>query len=88
IQDSFHTMVKARATEGSPVKITCFYEELPLPGIGLVVPQELAILPGYIPIRIRRDHMGMTKFVSPEDPGFVAVCGELRSWVRAMDVAE
>jgi pimeloyl-ACP methyl ester carboxylesterase len=35
IQDSFH--------------ITCFFEELPLPGVGQVVPQDSAILPGYIP---------------------------------------
>ncbi|RSL83110.1 hypothetical protein CEP52_016800, partial [Fusarium oligoseptatum] len=70
IQDSFHTMVKARATEGLPsIEISCFYEELPLPGVGLVVPQDSAILPGYIPIGIHSDHMGMTKFASTDDPG-------------------
>jgi protein SERAC1 len=37
IQDSFHTMVRARNQEGiKPIEITCFYEELPLPGIGTV----------------------------------------------------
>jgi hypothetical protein len=37
IQDSFHTMVKARDAEGMPpIDIGCFYEELPLPGVGLV----------------------------------------------------
>jgi hypothetical protein len=37
IQDGFHTMVKARREEGLlPIEITCFYEELPLIGIGLV----------------------------------------------------
>jgi hypothetical protein len=30
----------------------------------------------------------MTKFSSPDDPGFVAVCGELRRWVRNTDTAE
>jgi len=37
IQDSFHVMVRARNQEGiRPIEITCFYEELPLPGIGSV----------------------------------------------------
>lgn len=37
IQDSFHAIVRARDQEGMrPIEITCFYEELPLPGIGCV----------------------------------------------------
>ena len=37
IQNSFHTMIRARAQEGlAPIAITCFFEELPLPGIGVV----------------------------------------------------
>ncbi|RYP10705.1 hypothetical protein DL764_000495 [Monosporascus ibericus] len=35
IQDSFHTMVMAHSGEGlRPIEISCFYEELPLPGVG------------------------------------------------------
>jgi hypothetical protein len=30
----------------------------------------------------------MTKFTSTDDPGFVAVCGELRRWIRGIDTAE
>lgn len=37
IQGSFHTMIRARNKEGlPPIEITCFFEELPLPGVGLV----------------------------------------------------
>lgn len=36
IQTGFHNMVRARAESGAPIKITCFYEELPLPGLGEV----------------------------------------------------
>ena len=37
IQDNFHTMVMARSKDGlPPIEISCFYEELPLPKIGLV----------------------------------------------------
>ncbi|CAG8016353.1 unnamed protein product [Penicillium nalgiovense] len=83
IQDGFHTMVKSRNTQGlPPIQITCFYEELPLPGVGLVVPQDSAILPGYIPIGIHGNHMDMTKFAGSTDPGFLAVCGEMRRWIK------
>ncbi|KAF2475988.1 uncharacterized protein BDR25DRAFT_278738 [Lindgomyces ingoldianus] len=83
VQDGFHTMVRSRNLERlPPIEITCFYEELPLVGIGTVVPSHSAILPGYIPIGIRSNHMDMTKFADEDDPGFVAVAGELRRWVK------
>ncbi|RYO93786.1 hypothetical protein DL763_004271 [Monosporascus cannonballus] len=89
IQESFHTMVMARSWEGlQPIEISCFYEELPLPGVGQVVPQESAILPGYIPIGIRSNHIDMTKFSTIEDPGFLAVRGELRRWIREIRAIE
>ena len=53
-----------------------------------VVPQDSAILPGYIPIGIHGNHRDMTKFVSIDDPGFVAVSGELGRWIRSIDAAE
>ncbi|KAI8168729.1 hypothetical protein K4K49_012692 [Colletotrichum sp. SAR 10_70] len=85
IQDSFHTMIQSRTKQGlSAIEITCFYEELPMRGVGLVVPPDSAILPGYIPIGIHSDHSGMTKFASVKDPGFTAVCDELRRWVREL----
>ena len=38
IQTGFHNMVRACAESGGSqsIKITCFYEELPLPGLGEV----------------------------------------------------
>jgi len=37
VQDGFFTMIRSRDQEKlPPVQITCFFEELPLPGIGLV----------------------------------------------------
>jgi len=85
IQGTFHTMIRARNQNGlAPLEITCFYEQLPLPGVGTVVPMHSAILPGYIPIGIRQNHMGMTKFGALDDPGFVAVAAEIRRWARAL----
>lgn len=95
-------MIRSRQQdELSPLEITCFFEELPLPGVGQVsslvftrvvltkssqvVPRESAALPGYIPISIRQNHMNMTKFADEEDPGFQAVLGELRRWTDALN---
>ena len=82
IQDAFHTMVLARSQEGLPIRITCFFEELPLPGVGHVVPQDSAVIPGYIVIGIHENHVDMARFGSTDDPGFLAICGELRRWVK------
>ena len=105
IQDSFHTMIRSRAGATlPPIDITCFYEELPLPGVGTVspptfyslrtltslqvVPSHSAILPGYIPIGIRSNHMDMTKFENADDPGFAIFAGELRRWVKHLAATE
>ncbi|KAK3364158.1 hypothetical protein B0T25DRAFT_597999 [Lasiosphaeria hispida] len=87
IQDSFHTMIMARGGGASKrIHITCFFEELRLPGVGQVEPQDSAILPGYMPIGIHSNHMDMTKFISADDPGFIAVCGKLRRWVKRLSI--
>lgn len=37
VQNGFHTMIRSRAQDRLlPIEITCFYEELPLPGVGIV----------------------------------------------------
>ncbi|CAI4216051.1 unnamed protein product [Parascedosporium putredinis] len=84
IQDEFHNMIMARSKGEHPIEISCFFEELPLPGVGQVVPQHSAILPGYIPIGIRANHMDMVRFSSTDDAGFKAVCSELRRWIKGV----
>ncbi|KAI3316912.1 hypothetical protein HD806DRAFT_541795 [Xylariaceae sp. AK1471] len=89
IQHDFHTMIRARNQEGlQPIEISCFYEELPLVGVGFVVPQDSAILPGYIPIGIHSNHMDMGKFTGIDDAGFTSICGELRQWIREISAHE
>lgn len=48
------------------------------------MPKHSAILPGYIPIGIHANHVEMTKFATLDDPGFKAVCGELRRWSKQL----
>lgn len=47
-----------------------------------IVPQESATLPGYPLIGIHNDHMSMCKFSETDDPGFVAMSGELRRMAK------
>src|ERR1700761_1731205 len=36
-QEEFHSMIESRIQQGlPPIEIACFYEELPLPGVGIV----------------------------------------------------
>ncbi|KAI9710416.1 MAG: hypothetical protein M1812_007452 [Candelaria pacifica] len=89
IQQEFHTMLRARRNQGlEPLKITCFYEELAVRGIGEIVPKHSAILPAYNAIGIRANHMDMTKFSDAEDPGYLAVSTELRRWARGIQPAQ
>ncbi|KAI1433920.1 hypothetical protein GGR50DRAFT_704951 [Xylaria sp. CBS 124048] len=89
IQDGFHTLVRARQQDKLPeVEMTCFFEELPLPIIGLVVSQHSATLPGYPNVGIRSNHMNMCRFVATVDPGFISVCGELRRWAKQLSATE
>ncbi|KAF6834218.1 hypothetical protein CMUS01_06243 [Colletotrichum musicola] len=84
-QDSFHTMIQSRNSgDRRPVEITCFYEELLTSTVGIIVPQESAMLPGYRSIGIRSNHQDMTKFASPEEAGFMAICAEIQRWVKEM----
>ena len=48
------------------------------------MPKDSAILPEYIQIGIHADHLDMTKFSTAEDPGFIAVCGELCQWIKQL----
>ena len=104
VQDEFHAMVRSRNQERlQPIEITCFFEELPLPGVGVVsyairsnrvlaniynqvVPKDSAILSGYIPIGIHSNHMDMTKFEREDEPGFIAIAGELRRWIKELTI--
>ncbi|MCJ1264720.1 hypothetical protein MMC22_004595 [Lobaria immixta] len=79
-------MIRARANDRDPaIAITCFYEQLPLPGIGEIVPKNSAILPAYTSVGIHDNHTGMTKFEFEDDPGFKSVSGELQRWVKELE---
>jgi hypothetical protein len=74
--------------ESSMIEITCFYEELPTKRYGMIVPKHSAILPGYVSIGIHKNHAEMTKFSHSDEPGFKAICGELKRWINKIQEAK
>lgn len=67
------------------IKIFCFYEEIAIPVVGEVVPEESAILEQYSNVSIRANHMDMARFGSVTDSGYLAVCGALKDWVVVIE---
>lgn len=80
IQFRFLSMVRELREAGGRFEITCFFEELPLPKVGIVVSRESATLQGYSSFSIHADHRNMVRFRSAEDNGFVRLLGELTRW--------
>ncbi|KXJ85308.1 hypothetical protein Micbo1qcDRAFT_223460 [Microdochium bolleyi] len=76
IQHEFHEMLRMR-----PLSIICFYEELAMPGIGVIVPRTSAVLPGYTAIGIHSHHRDIARFARASDPGFLSIVGQLRRLV-------
>ncbi|KAM5354693.1 hypothetical protein ACJ41O_001340 [Fusarium nematophilum] len=78
IQTDFHNMVRSRQDPGQPaLRITCFYEELPVRNI---VQKHHAILPAYNSKGIHDNHMGMTKFSTVQDQGYLDISTEIWRW--------
>lgn len=61
--------------------VTCFWEELKHPRLGMIVPRASAPIDGY-PLRpLWADHVEMCKFSSIYDTGYRRVSGELKLWL-------
>ncbi|KAI5838256.1 hypothetical protein DFP73DRAFT_267821 [Morchella snyderi] len=81
IQQDFHRVING-LPDSQKIKITCFYEELPVKGIGEIVPKHSAILPAYSNYPLHANHMDMVKFSDPKDQGYIAVTNEIGRWIR------
>ncbi|KAH6650858.1 hypothetical protein F5144DRAFT_543848 [Chaetomium tenue] len=79
IQDDFHSLLRL---QGDGIKITCVYEEIPIQGIGEVVPKYSTVLPGYPAIGIHADHRDIARFSAMADPGFIVLSNELQRWAK------
>ncbi|KAJ4176009.1 hypothetical protein NW767_015586 [Fusarium falciforme] len=80
VQDRFWSMVREQQKAGWDLEVTCFFEELPLSGVGKVVSKNSATLESYNAISIHANHSNMVKFSSEDDNGFKRLLGELSRW--------
>lgn len=64
------------------IKIFCFYETVAVDVVGFVVPEESATILPYPNCGIDANHMGMTKFTSQNDAGFISLKGVLDDWIK------
>lgn len=81
LQKRFLNLLEGRKQIGEAIELTCFFEELPLPLFGTIVPDQSATIPGYEAIGIPADHSDMTKFGGDDSPGYRRVLGEVQRWI-------
>ncbi|KAE8450572.1 hypothetical protein EG329_006303 [Mollisiaceae sp. DMI_Dod_QoI] len=86
LQKRFLNFLEFRKQQGDAIDVTCFFEELPLPVFGTIVPDQSVTIPGYESIGIHDDHSAMTKFGGDDSPGYKRVLGELQRWVANLQV--
>lgn len=78
LQQEFHTMLDDRSRNHmKTMNIFCFYEELPVVGVGKIMPDHSALLGAYPNRSIHGNHMQMVRFTGARDVGHVAVSDQL-----------
>ena len=84
LEDEFKSIVDER--KGEPLRVACFYDELPSRGLGwMAVPRSSAAPGGYLAVGIHAEQKDMARFASPEENGFKRLFGELARWVRGIE---
>ncbi|KAJ5835667.1 hypothetical protein N7447_001693 [Penicillium robsamsonii] len=86
LQQEFHSMLEDyRQNYNKTIEMFCFYEELEVTGVGKIVSDQSAILASCPNRSIHGNHMQMTRFNSPQDPGYMAVSNQLWIWVDGIE---
>lgn len=85
VENAFDRWVLNRAAD---IDITCFYEELELPIVGVVVDKNSAKLGGFSRIGIHANHMNVTKYASPDDVGYKRVKQEILRWLAGLQLED
>lgn len=80
IQDDFGRLLRLMTISETPIEITCFFEELPLPVVGKVVSRESATIADYNALSVHANHREMVRFCSKADRGFIEVLNLLKKW--------
>ncbi|MCJ1384068.1 hypothetical protein MMC17_007184 [Xylographa soralifera] len=86
IRDGLGELFRIRYESRDSLLIACFWEALPVTGVGEIVSRQSAIWPGHYKTAIHADHMNMTKFGSTEEEGYKDFLGELQRWMEERDL--
>lgn len=72
---------------GVDLRIYCFFEEKPVLGVGIIVPEQSAVLNQYPNQSIGANHMDMTRFNGRNDVGYQRVLNRVHDLVELMTSA-
>lgn len=81
---NFSAMIRELSKSSKPIQVTCFSEELPLRGVGMVVSKDSATIEGYNTLSIHANHCDMVRFSSADENGFKRVLGVLKRWRNSL----
>jgi hypothetical protein len=82
VDQEFQQMLKQSEVN---LDIVCFYEELPVPGLGKIVESNATVLQGYSSYSVHGDHKNMTRFSGSKDDGYEKALAILKKWIDACD---
>ncbi|KAF4465923.1 NB-ARC domain-containing protein [Fusarium albosuccineum] len=81
LQQEFHRMIERRSREGKrDMQLFCFFEELPMERVGIIVERHSATLPSYGQVGIHANHKTMTKF-DKDGTGYDRVRDRIFVWL-------
>jgi hypothetical protein len=70
------------------LNIFCFFEEIAVDGVGVIVPGRSATMSQYSNQSIAANHMDMTKFSGTGDDGYQSVLSRMHSMIEDMKASD
>ncbi|MCJ1233910.1 hypothetical protein MMC14_001868 [Varicellaria rhodocarpa] len=88
--EQFPILLRSRTeSPETEIEIVCFFEGSPTKvsgvGIGMIVEEKSAFLPGYTTTLLDTDHQGMCKFADREDVNYQRLSGLLAKWTEELE---
>lgn len=81
VQQQFQQMLRKRVD----IEIYCFFEEQPVFGVGIIVPEHSAALSQYSNQSIAANHKDMTKFSGKRDGGYQKVLSRVKDNIEGIE---
>ncbi|KAM7223601.1 hypothetical protein V8F06_001075 [Rhypophila decipiens] len=82
--DSFSNILRDRAKTDQSIEVVFFYEEFGMGPLGHIVTKDSATVAGYEAQAIPADHVGMVRFDTNAEPGYVRIKVVLERWIEAL----